>query len=232
MSQENVNLNESYLTLALQVSSIFVSSFPGFIVIGKIQQNHFEKEKYFEFTIFEINKLYLTFVEILAFFTNISEQSSNPKLFHVNEKNEENYFWSGHSISKANESLKLIIIGIEKNDTVVFQLKLYMNELQNLFFCLRKVIVSSLCLKINEKKLIEFLSDQKIDMLKNMQSDPNRVDEFINRFITKNNLSKYSKDIFIEIVKYYFEIVIIMHKLKSLEITEVTSRENIINSLI
>jgi hypothetical protein len=42
MSQENVNLNESYLTLALQVSSIFVSSFPGFIVIGKIQQNHFE----------------------------------------------------------------------------------------------------------------------------------------------------------------------------------------------
>jgi hypothetical protein len=239
------DLSNSCMTLALQITSIFISSFPGYIVLGKIQQYSYEKGKYFKFGIFDLHKLYLTIVEVLNFFTDVNTESSSPKIFHQDEESEENYFWSGHSVTKFGNSFKIISFGIEKDGNITFELKVYLKEFQNLFFCLRNVMIASLCLNPNEHNLIEYASVQKIETLKCIQSEISRqksaeepqsekyLKDFINLFHQKYNIKApvYFGE-YIEIIRYYFEIIIILQKLKSLEIIEVTNREEIIKNII
>jgi hypothetical protein len=236
------DLNSACMTLALQVISIFVSSFPGFIIIGNIQQETYQKGNFFKFGIFELHKLYSTIVEVLKYFTNVNLEHSGPKQFHQNEENEENYFWSGHSVLKLGESLKIVSLGIEKEGIVTYELKLYLKEFQNLFFCLQKVIISSLCLNLNEYKLIKYCSEQNIETLKCIQNEISRekeiqtnkyLNDFVGSFMKKHNINTIvCVSGYTEIIKYYFEIIIILQKLKSLEIVEETNRDEIIKNII
>jgi hypothetical protein len=227
---EELSLNDTNSTFALVVPSIFLSSFPGFIAFGEVSQYIYKSGKVFKFDIFIIYKLYLTIVKILTFFTDQSVSSIGPQLFHSYDEKNENYFWSGHVIISGEERKKIIKIGIETNDNIIFEIIFQIEQFQNLFYCLQKSILNCLCLKESENLFIELFLEENIETIKRLKSDPNFTIAFIKSAKEKLGIFisvRHLKNLF----TYYFEVIIILHKLKSLQINPY-QRESIINQII
>ena len=165
----------------------------------------------FQLHIFDIYKFYQTIVKILKFFTDGNVNQVNPNLFHINDEKNENYFWSAHTLAQSNESLKIVKIGIEKNDNITFEIIFQMKQFQNFFICLRKTILFCLCLQESYILFVEFLVEEKIDVLKKLQNDEKFVNTYVQNYLRKMNSFSSAKS-YIFLLDYYFEIIVILHK--------------------
>ncbi len=112
---------------------------------------------------FEIYKLYLAIVNILNFLTGQNNEL-NKDLILTNESGD-NYFWIGSNLVRNNELCIIIKFGIEKQDNIIFEVHFSLKNFQNFFFCFKKLMITSLCLKQIEIDFIQFVILLQIEKL-------------------------------------------------------------------
>jgi hypothetical protein len=214
--------SESCENFALDLPFIFMSSYPGIIVFGKVNKEGYINDKFFKFGVFECYKLYLAIVQILSFLTDPNEKIDKAL---ISQGNEENYFWLGANIVANNKQCKVAKLGIEKQDNITFEVKFSIKQFQIFFHALNKVIRSSLCLKEVENKLLMFILDKPINTYDSIDDLLTCVETFL-----KVNNIKDKKYELCNIISYYKEIVVILYKLKSIEVPNF--RQGIISKLL
>jgi hypothetical protein len=224
MEFEELFFSECCQNFALDAPLTFISSFPGVIVFGKVNKQGFVKGKCFKFGVFEIYKLYISILNILSFFTS-NEKDIIPALIVNNE--EENYFWSGKTVVKNNKTLKLVKFGIEREDNISFELCFYLKQFQHFFFCLEKVILSSLCLLEEDGCFFEFMCEQMPETYKTTEQSKICIEMYLKKQSSKVVNSK--RESLHNLITYYKEISIIIFKLRSLQIP--VFRQNVVEQL-
>ena len=70
---ENFCLQKSNLTLSLKKDFIFISSYSGFFIFGAIVNNHYQKNKFFHFSHFDLPKLYNSILKFIHFIADNKE---------------------------------------------------------------------------------------------------------------------------------------------------------------
>jgi len=222
MDEDNWSFSESCENLALDLPFLFISSYPGAIVFGKVNKSGYIKGKFFKFGIFDCYKLYFAILKFLAFLTNSNEKSDKGLILHTVE---ENYFWIGTTLISNNKEHKIVKLGIEKDDNINFEIQFKIKNFQIFFQALKKVILSSLCLKDIEISLVYFL-------LEKSPKDYNSKEDIIHcveEFAKLNNL-KDDKIQLRNIISYYKEVIMILFKLESIE--HPNFRRDIISNLL
>jgi hypothetical protein len=221
---------ESCANLALEIPNTFMSAYPGFIVFGKVKLNAFEQNRFFKFGVFEVYKLYLAIVNILNFMTGQNDDL-NKDLILTNE-NGDNYYWIGTNLMRNNKLCKIVKFGIEKQDTITYELHFTLNNFQNFFFCLKKLLITSLCLKQMHVDFIHFIIVLPIEKLAKID-DKKVAMECVDLFLkdSKNDGSELlSNQTFFDLLNYYEEIIIILNKLVSIQVPNY--RKNIIKRIL
>ena len=218
-------LEKSCLTLALKKDFIFISGFPGFFIIGTIEQNHYKKNKFFHFSHFDLPKLYTAILRIIHFIADDKAELLKTEILckQIQDCNV-NYFISG--ILKANE--KRVTFCLETN-VDVFELTLSVHELNHFLSLLNDIVIACLCLKPVEKDLIMNAILQPLDQILKFQ-DKENAKKFI---VTKCSdfLCTITIDNLTIILVNYNYIVIILHKLMTLVNKELLV-ENVCETII
>jgi hypothetical protein len=233
---EDLLFSKSLQTKALKTISSFISAFPGFIVFGKTSATVYKKGSYFKFSVFEVYKLYLSFFQILNFFTNDDIDDCDRKgliLHRENLNNEEVYFWQGLEVTHSkNNNKKYIKFGIEKSTDTEVRSEIYMTleDLPNFIKALKSSILICLCLNDIESELIIYASNQSPDEILNLRKKSD-AKEFVLKFLIEQ---KYQKDnistvTLIQVVQYYCDILILLNKLNSLSTFEEDIGKKILN---
>ena len=211
---------KSCKTIALKLSNIFISALPGKIVFGEVNAEGFINLKYFIFTHFQLFDFYVALLNIIKFISSHEIKDDKGLILHPNE--DQVYFWIGKIAIKENIENKLIVIGIEYDSNVVFELQLDSFQLNELIKCFCDSIFSCLCLKSIERDFFKFVTNQNTStivslknkkMLKTLLSNFETANEDKIGDILKNNLC--------ELTNYYYELLIISQKMKSLYNDEV-----------
>jgi hypothetical protein len=211
METNDFLFSESCENFALDLPFIFMSSYPGVIVFGKVNKVGYITDKFFKFGIFECYKLYLAIVQILSFLTDPNEKIDKGLIL---ERNEENYFWLGTSVLANNKQYKIAKLGIEKQDNISFEIRLTIKQFQFFFHALNKVILSSLCLIDVENKLFLFLLDKPPNTYDSKENMMNSIEAFLK----VNTNVKDKKYLLYNMISHYKEIVVILFKLNTIEV--------------
>ena len=209
--EENLNFVESCQTIALPKKDTFISAFPGKIVFGEINHCGFKYNKCFIFFYYEVIDLYLSILQIITFFSTHSE-STEEKGTVITKSFELVYYWIGKTVTIDECEQKVVKIGIQYKDEIAYELILTSTDLNNLILCLPQVIFSSLCLKSVERRSIEFASEQSTSIVASL-NDINKCKKFIQE---KLDIDCVVESNIIDLFLYYHELILIIHKLKSL----------------
>ena len=205
-------LDKSCLSLALNKDFCFISSFPGFFVFGKVSQNCYEELKYFQFSHFEIPKLYSAIIKIVHFLANKTLEIEQTKFLSKTIQNcDINYYIVGNTSVES----KVIIFRLEaelfnKSYDILFTRE----ELNNLIQCMDHVIVSCLCLKPMERQLFNLACIQSLEKIIEFQNIDD-AKKFIIHSFEKSACGSIIENLSIVLV-HYNSIIIILHKLKTL----------------
>ena len=222
METDSFPFSESCESFALDTPFLFISSYPGLIVFGKVNKKGFKKGQFFKFGIFECYKLYLAIIKILSFLTS-SDKTDKALIL---QSDEHNYFWIGTTVLTNNKEQKIIKLGIEKDDNITFEIQFVLKNFQFFFNGLSKVIRSCLCLREVENNLILFLLEKNPKEYASIEDIHNCVETFIKM----KNINENNRSHLINVISYYKEIMIILFKLKSLE--HPNFRREIVSNLI
>ena len=152
-----LHLSKSLLTIALKRNYTFISAFPGFFVFGDVKNTFFYDVHSFQFSHFELPKLYSCFLKITNFFSNdtqIQQQDIILNKSSITFDKDDIYFWVGRIINKNGNNLKVISFGIEREQENVFEFNFTENEFNSLLQSLPSIIFSCICLKPIEKYIL------------------------------------------------------------------------------
>ena len=207
---ENFCLENSNLTLALKKDSIFISSFPGFLIFVTIVKNHYKKNKFFQFSHFDLPKLYSSILNFIHFFADNRENLQKTNILTKQiEDSHIDYFICGQIYADE----KVVIFRLEAN-LDAFELCFKVNELNDFLNTLHSIIISCLCLQPLQNNMIKNAILQPLEIIVNFGKSEN----------AKNFLLMYYKDTLCASIidnlsttlVHYNYVVIILHKLKSL----------------
>ncbi len=207
--EEVFSLSETCQTLCLLKENIFISAYPGKIVIGPIIDFNYKTKKCFIFFYNELIQLYLSIIQIITYFASEKHEDKGKIL----SKNIDFlYYWSGKVVVVNNCEQKVVKLGIQFEDDIIFEVSFTSSELNNLIFCLPQIIFSSLCLKQSERNCMEFITEQTTVTIVSI-SDKAKCEKFIEKNFEIDSIAKTNvTDMFL----YYHEILLIIHKLKTL----------------
>ena len=209
--EESLSVSESCQTIGLHKENLFISAFPGKIVIGQIVNFTYKSNKCFSFFFYELLQLYLSIVPIITFFSSDANNVKD-KGEILSRDNELLYYWIGKTFIVDKSEQKVVKIGIQFKNDIIFEIVLTSSELNNLIFCLPQTILSSLCLKDTERSCMEFLTEQSTVIIVSI-SDKKKCEQFIKKnFVIDSVLKPTIRDLFL----YYHEILLLIHKLKTL----------------
>jgi hypothetical protein len=206
---------DSSQTYCLKQSEIFISSFPGKIVFGLVNQNGYKKQKYFEFGSYFFFNFYLSVVKIVEFFaTDLKTEDKGL----ITSQTETSYYWIGKSVVQDKKSTKVIKLGIESLKTdggfeIVFNINQF-NEFVKLFY---KLIFPCLCLKTFERELFESVSLKSLSFVINLDK-VETCKSYLKTFEKAKNIKIDSVEELnlVDLLIYYNELIILYKKLKSL----------------
>ena len=220
-----VCLQKSSLTLALKKDFCFISSFPGFFLFGIVDKNHYEKNKFFQFSHFELPQLYKAVLKMIHFMADETVIIEKTEVIQKHIQNcDVTYFILGNS--DANE--KIVKFCLEVN-SVTFELSLTYFELNDFLYCITDIVIASLCLQPIEKEMIQNIS---LEPLENLILYENCVNakNYILMHYEKNICSAVIENMTTILVHYNF-VIIILHKFKSL-VNKDMLMQNVTSSLI
>lgn len=219
MERSENRLNFSCETFALIKSSIFISSFPSYIIFGKtfINRNYEEKES-FKVHFSEAYKILVNLLYIGSFLQSDLEFSKGSIL----KRETEQYLWSGQTILINEESEKIINFFIETNGCKGFELSLTVLELNNFIYLFNRCLLSCLCLKELEEEFISFvIENNSCERILLSKTDKNIASEFIEQFLGASNLLlSTNKSSLRETLRYYNDTVLIIKQLNTIYVPE------------
>ena len=208
---DNLCLEESCLTFALKKDFSFISSFPGFFMFGSITKGHYEKNKYFRFSYFDLPKLYSAILKMIQFLADDSETLVKTEVI-IKEIDTKSltYF----IIGKTNiDQKKVVKFGLER-ELEVFELSFSYFELNDFLFSLTDIVITCLCVKPIEKEMILKVISLPLEDLIAYQNF-NNAKQYLSSIYEKNLCATLIENMTTVLV-YYNYIVIILHKFKSL----------------
>lgn len=207
MSDE-INVGDT-LSYALH-NNLFISVLPGEVVFGLPDFNgQFQTNKCFHFEVDDFHILYNSLVEIIQFFADANPNKSKIKL-----SNDTVYYWTGLVALQNNTNKAFLKLGIEINSEITVEILFNERQFMTFLSVLKECITS--CLYLNQESYTIF----KILSKDNLQNIMKFIDNFkyAQGFIIKK-LDKFHKNILKltnihEVLKYYQNILIIVHKLQ------------------
>ena len=194
------SISLSCKTLVLKQSSVFVSAFPGKIVFGDVIEQNYPEFKYFQFFHFEIFNLYLALVAIIKNIVNNSQEESENKGIIIKFNDELCYLWCIN-----NNQINLILEYKSKN---VYQLTFTLDQFNDFIYTLSESFLPCLCLKGIEKQFLEFVAQQEIYIL--IQIEKNMSNNLLKEFALQNNfqIDPILQPNLIDLAVYYNEFLI------------------------
>ena len=221
---ENFKFENSCKTVILKTSKLFLSAYPGQIVFGEVNKDGYLYLKSFIFFHFQIFDFYIALLNIIKFLS-ASEIEENKGLIQ-NYNEEIVYFWIGKTVFENNEAKKLILIGIEQQTNIVFELSLNSYEINDLIKCFSEAICASLCLKTIEREFFDFISEENTSTVVSIRNK-NKLKILYAKFEKQYNPTK--SDILFsnlyELTLHYHELLIIIQKLKTFYNTELNKEK-------
>jgi hypothetical protein len=208
-----LSFEKSCNTKVLKAKSVFLSAYPGYIVFGKTLTTVYEAKNYFKFYVFELYKLYIAIIKILTFLTEENSETLQGLILKRNFNTV--YYWSGITLNIDGKDEKFVVFNIE---TEVKTIKLQMNisELHNLISALKSSIIICLCLSTQESEILSEASQIKVDLilkLKNYSDTKHFVEQFLKKYNYKEHQETYKLT---QVVSYYTDIIILLHKFTSM----------------
>ena len=208
---EKFCLQTSCLNLALKKDFCFISSFPGFVIFGFVTRNHYEKNKFFQFSHFELSKLYTAILKMIHFMADSTDSIEKSEVLTKQIDNcNVRYLIAGLQ----NADQKIVKFCLEVNSES-FEMPLTYFELNDFLNSLTDVIIACLCLTSIEKEMIENIII--LQPLENLITFQNLVDakSYLTTTYSKTTCVATIENMSTVLVHYNF-IIIILHKLKSL----------------
>jgi hypothetical protein len=213
-SLKELQFHESCQTKVLKAFSVFISAYPGFIVFGQTFTRYYPEKSYFKFSPFELYKLYIAIIQILTFFTEENPEKTNGIILKRSKTNKIVYFWSGRRLLIDEEEEKLVTFGIEKENSETLKINMSLSELHNFITALKSTITICLCLNDLDNEIIFALSNLDISILQKLK-DYNETKDFVYKFMKEHNYSENQESL-IQLILYYFEIIILLNKFSSM----------------
>ena len=224
---ENFCLQKSNLTLSLKKDFIFISSYSGFFIFGSIVNNHYQKNKFFHFSHFDLPKLYNSILKFIHFIADNKESLDRTDILTKEiEGCSVSYFILGNI-----ESNKKIVKFCLECNSEVFELSFTVFQLNDFLNTLNDIILNCLCLQSVEKNMILLATLEPLEKIVTF-----RKYEDAKKFLSiqyENVVCVAKIDNLTPILVHYNYIVIILHKLKSLVNKDIIENlyENIIDLL-
>lgn len=216
MEEEEENLLSNSCETYILENGILISAFPGLIVFGKTESNkNYIKESVFKFNTFQVVYLFKSILSIFGFFKDNSEQKTE-KIFDLSCDTV--YFWRGDSVTKEDGTrIKLIKFGIEKKSEILFQTIFSLQNINSLIYLLKRCVISSLCLKdIEEQFIINVIKNPKRD-IEACKTDDSVANRFVQLFFKEKHIKVDTKKAsYLEILKYYNSVILLIKDLTSL----------------
>ncbi len=200
--------NSSYTTV-LKVFSVFMSAYPGYIVFGKTYTQSYQENSYFKFSPFEVYKLYIAIIQILKFFTEEDPQIKQALILERSKCFKIVYFWDSTILRINEKEEKFISFGIETEESIS-KINMTLVELHNFITALKSTVLISLCLTNFETEVLINASNLDLAALKKLNNYRD-TKVFVNKYV-KNNSDNEDSFKLTQLIIYYYDIIIIIHK--------------------
>jgi hypothetical protein len=214
MEEENL-LSNSCETYVLE-NGILISSYPSLIVFGKTESNKkYIEDSSFKFNTFQVAQLFKSIIAIVAFFNDNVEHKMEKILdFSCDTV----YYWKGDLVTEEdNTKLKLIKLGIEKKGDILFNATFSLQNINSFVYLLNRCLISSLCLKDNEEQFILSAIPNSKCEIKACKTDDSIAFKIVQNFFNQKKIKAGTKRAsYLEILKYYNSIILLIKDLTSL----------------
>lgn len=219
MDLNTLNITEHF-TYALS-NNVFMTFLPGEIIFGVCDKSgNIEDNKSFKFSYNEYFELYKSLVEIIKFFNLTNDDEAKGCLKQVNDFT---YYWSGLNVMQNNEIKKCVKIGLEsfnENFQVLFNEK----EILQFIFVLKNCMISSLYFHTDVSIVIHKLSKESLENIEKFNSDFGL--KFIKQTLKIQNKNYAKLNQIFDVIKYYLNFIIIIHKLEFFDKNIIQENEN------
>jgi len=195
------SLEDSCLTLLCD-NNLFCSAFPSCIIIGNIKNNKYIVNQFFMFYKSEFSVLYLAIVDII---NAISEKSKKQKLIL-----ERDHLTYSFLVTLIDSKFQIALI-VESNGNETFRAIFDLETWNDFINVLSELVPSTLCLDSKLSNVFEMATKSSLNDIIAFK-DINNCANFL-KDIKFDNFNSYETA---KCLKYYREIIIIVHKLKSL----------------
>ncbi len=221
-----LHFNLSCHTKVLKAKSVFISAYPGFIVFGRAIQKFYPAQTYFKFSPFELHKLYVAIIKILTFFTEENPKEKQGVILRRSESI--TYFWIGVVLNVNGRNEKIVSFGIETE--CILKIQMNLSDLHNFITALKSTIVICLCLSTEESEIITAASNLDIDTLLKLK-EYSEAKHFVVQFLKMNNYPENQETFkLIQLIHYYFDIIVLVHKFTSMSKFEKNVIEEILSA--
>lgn len=216
---EQFCLEKSTLTIALKKDFCFISSYPGFFIFGCVDKNHYKKNKFFQFSHFELPQLYSAILKIINFMAGETENIDKTEVLkkQIEDSNVDYYIVGNISADK-----KIIKFLLEAN-LQTFDFSMTVFELHDFIYCLSDIVLSCLCLNTIEREMINNAILEPLEKIINFQNIT-FAKQYIKNILDKTTCSTIIENLSIILVHYNY-VVIILHKFKNLRSQQTTAEK-------
>lgn len=194
--------DHALLNVCLLKSDFFISSYPGKIVFGEINQKTFITKKRFIINRCHFCMFYKSIITILQ---SLDSTCAGVLIEQIDEL----YIWE---VKK-----DLVFFLIEISSETVYKVLFTLEELNNLLDCFKELVFSSLLLRIDEVSFLKKLGDLELQTICNFADES----ELLN-YLQKNCCNKIESLI---LVKMNLDVIILQHKLKKLVKTDYRGKQ-------
>jgi hypothetical protein len=212
--EENHSLSQSCETYILD-NEILISAYPGFIVFGKTEANrHYQQNRSFKFTSFEVQDLFKTIVAQVKFF---SEDNTSEKIEKIIDVESITYYWQGITVTKTNFITKLVKFAIEKDGSTIFHIAFSLQNLNTFVYLVARCLLASLCLKDNDEQFILNVIKKAKTQIKACKTDDQAAFQIVKTYFREEKIdTDVKKSYYEQLLKYYNELIIIIKDLNDL----------------
>jgi hypothetical protein len=208
---------DSVQTFAMLKESTFISAFAGFFIFGLSNSTGYQTKSFFKFNFCDFFTFFEQITQIVTFLGSSDIQDKNGDVLSTEFYN---YKWNGSTVSKEINSKvfqeKFVTFFINESNSKIFELKFSIPQINNLFYLLSRVMFYTLCLKDIEIELLFETSKTSLDNIVSFKKDNYLAKQFVNSFVTQNLTYRLKKSRFVEILTYYNDLILIVHKLSLL----------------